>query len=305
MDTRQLKTIMAIIAHGNFARAADVVGLTPSAVSQQVQTLEQELGVRIFERASRPPKPTSAGMQVFEMAREVLRVVDTTKASLRGEKISGTLMIGSVRSSALNLLPKAIVQVRQAYPALKVNLRISLSSTLIADVASGRLDAAIVAEHVNFPTSIRWSTFVKEPLWIIGAPGMDLSDPLRALRTMPFIRFRSAVPLANLIDSELSRIGVTVNDVAEIDTIGSIVTCVEQGLGISVVPHTALAQSPDAGLVQVPFGEPQLTRHMGMVERTVSPRADIIARLHEMLADLSGVHGTRRLEDNPTGKAGR
>lgn len=305
MDTRQLKTIVAIIAHGTFARAADVVGLTPSAVSQQVQALEHELGVRIFERASRPPRPTSAGMQVFEMAREVLRVVETTRSSLSGQKISGTLMIGSVRSSALNLLPKAIVQIRQAYPDLKVNLRISLSSTLIADVASGRLDAAIVAEHVNFPASVRWSTFVKEPLWIIGAPGTDLSDPLRALRTMPFIRFRSAVPLANLIDTELSRLGVTVNDVAEIDTIGSIVTCVEQGLGISVVPHTALAQAPDAGLVQVPFGAPQLKRHMGMVERIVSPRADIIAQLHDMLADLSGEHGTRRPVVDPPVRTGR
>lgn len=301
MDTRQLNTIMAIVAHGTFARAADVVGLTPSAVSQQVQALEQELGVRIFERASRPPNPTSAGMQVFEMAKEILRIVDNTKASLSGDRISGTLMIGSVRSSALNLLPKAIVQMRRAYPDLKVNLRISLSSTLIADVASGRLDAAIVAEHVNFPPSIRWSTFLKEPLWIIGAPGTDLSDPQRALKTLPFIRFRSAVPLANLIDTELSRLGVTVNDVAEIDTIGSIVTCVEQGLGISVVPHAALNQSPEAGLAQAPFGEPQLTRHMGMVERTVSPRADIIARLHDMLAKLSGIHGAQRVGDNPVG----
>lgn len=298
MDTRQLNTIMAIVAHGTFARAADVVGLTPSAVSQQVQALEQELGVRIFERASRPPKPTAAGMQVFDMAKEILRTFDNTKASLRGEKISGTLMIGSIRSSALNLLPKAIVQMRRTYPDLKVNLRISLSSTLIADVASGRLDAAIVAEHVNFPASIRWSTFLKEPLWIIGAPGTDLSDPLHALKSLPYIRFRSPVPLANLIDTELSRMGATVNDVAEIDTIHSIVTCVEQGLGISVVPHAALNQSPEADLIRVPFGDPQLTRHMGMVERAVSPRAEIIARLHDMLATLSGDYGTRRVDND-------
>ncbi len=294
MDTRQLKTVVAIAAHGTFARAADVVGLTPSAVSQQIQTLEQELGVRIFERASRPPRPTAEGMQVLEMARNMLRLEDDTKASLRGDRISGTLMLGSVRSSALNLLPKAIVRMRRDYPELKLNLRVSLSSTLIADVAAGRLDAAVVAEHVGFPSSLRWSTFLKEPLWLIGPRGSDLRDPVQALTSLPYVRFRSAVPLANVIDTELSRMGVVANDIAEIDTIGSIVTCVRQGLGISVVPHAALTEPEDSDLEQVPFGTPQISRHIGIVERVVSPRAEIIARLHEVLADLSEEHGVHR-----------
>lgn len=295
MDTRQLKTVVAIAAHGTFARAADVVGLTPSAVSQQVQALEQELGVRIFERASRPPTPTAEGMQVLEMAQNMLRLAEDTRASLRGDRISGTLMLGSVRSSALNLLPKAIVRMRDAYPQLKTNLRVSLSATLIADVAAGRLDAAVVAEHVGFPAALRWSTFLREPLWLIGPRGSDLSDPTRALSTLPYVRFRSSVPLANLIDTELSRMGIVANDIAEIDTIGSIVTCVRQGLGISVVPHAALTDPEDRGLEQVPFGTPQMVRHIGIVERVVSPRAEIIARLHQVLAEISAEHGVPRV----------
>lgn len=150
MDTRQLKTLVAIAANGTFAKAADVVHLTPSAVSQQIQALEQELDVTLFERSTRPPNLTAEGLQVLEMARAVLRMEDDTRASLRGDRIAGTLMLGSVRSSALNLLPKAIVRMKTRYPNLKTNLRVSLSSTLIADVASGRLDAAVVAEHVDF-----------------------------------------------------------------------------------------------------------------------------------------------------------
>ncbi|MEJ2122516.1 MAG: LysR family transcriptional regulator, partial [Alphaproteobacteria bacterium] len=134
MDTRQLKTLVAIATHSTFAKAADIVGLTPSAVSQQVHALEQELGASLFERSSRPPKLTPHGLQVLEMARDILRMEDDTKASLRGDQIAGTLMLGSVRSSALNLLPKAIVQMRAQYPNLKTNLQVSLSSTLISDV---------------------------------------------------------------------------------------------------------------------------------------------------------------------------
>jgi DNA-binding transcriptional LysR family regulator len=294
MDTRQLKTLLAIETHGTFAQAAEVVRLTPSAVSQQIQALEQELRVTLFDRSSRPPQLTPQGLQVLELARDILQREEDTKASLRGDRIAGTLMLGSVRSSALNLLPRAIVQMRQRYPQLKANLRVSLSSTLIADVDSGRLDAAVVAEHLGFPNALRWSPFLREPLWLIAPKGTELSDTVELLRTKPYVRFRSAVPLANLIDTEISRLGVATQDVAEIDTIGSIVTCVRQGLGISIVPHVALQEPEDMELVRLPFGDPQITRQIGLVERTVSPRGEIIARLHEVLVDLCGEHGVPR-----------
>ncbi|PRD42456.1 LysR family transcriptional regulator [Phyllobacterium phragmitis] len=297
MDTRQLKTIVAIVTHGTFAKAGDVVGLTPSAVSQQVHALETELGATLFDRTSRPPKLTPQGMQVLEMAKNILREEEDAKASLRGERIAGTLIIGSVRSSALNLLPRAIVQMRAQYPQLKTSLRISLSSTLIADVAGGRLDAAIVAEHMGIPAALRWSPFLREPLWLIAPKGTRQTNPLRLLNETPYVRFRSAVPLANLIDTEISRLGIVTQDIAEIDTIGSIVTCVRQGLGVSIVPHVALQEPEDRDLVRLPFGEPQLTRQIGIIERTVSPRAEIIARMHQTLALLCGEHGLKRVEN--------
>lgn len=294
MDTRQLRTLISIGTHGSFAKAAEVVHLTPSAVSQQIQALETELGVALFERSSRPPKLTPQGLQVIEMARDILRMEADTKASLRGDRIAGTLMLGTVRTSGLGLLPRTISQMRTEYPALKVNLRVGLSSQLIADVAAGRLDAAVVAEHMGFPPALRWSPFLKEPLLIIAPKGMVAKDPVEMLATMPFVRFRSSVPLANLIDTEISRMGVVTNDVADIDTIGSIVTCVRHGLGISVVPHVALEEPEGQDLRSFPFGEPQVTRQIGIVERTLSPRGEIIVRLHEVLAQLCGAHGVSR-----------
>ena len=298
MDTRQLKTLVAIATHGSFIKAADIVALTPSAVSQQIQALESELGTTLFERSSRPPKLTAQGLQVLEMARDILRREEEAKASLRGDRIAGTLMLGSVRSSALNLLPKAIVLMRSQYPQLKTNLRVSLSSLLIADVAAGRLDAALVAEHVSISSGLRWSPVLREPLWLIAPKSMTAPDLLDTLRTKPYVRFRSAVPLANLIDTELSRLGVVTQDVAEIDTIGSVVTCVRQGMGVSVVPHVALHELESDELTRLPFGDPQINRQIGIVERTVSPRGEIIERLHEVLASAGAEHGVYRQRAN-------
>lgn len=294
MDTRQLRTLIAIASNGTFAKAADAVALTPSAVSQQVQALEQELRVTLFERSSRPPKLTPEGLQVLEMAKDVLKLEEETKAGLRGDRIAGTLLLGSVRSSALNLLPRAIVSMRTQYPQLKTSLRVSLSSSLIADVSAGRLDAALVAEHLAVPQGLRWSPLLCEPLWLIAPASMALPTVAETLKQKPYVRFSSAVPLANLIDAEISRLGIVTQDIAEIDTIGSVVTCVRQGLGVSVVPHVALDDIDEDTLVRLPFGQPQLTRQIGIVERAVSSRGEIIAKLHQLLADAAGEHGVHR-----------
>lgn len=298
MDTRQLKTLVAIATHGTFIKAADAVSLTPSAVSQQIQALESELKTALFERSSRPPKLTAQGLQVLEMAHTILRLEEETKASLRGDRIAGTLMLGSVRSSALNLLPQAIVTMRNQYPNLKTNLRVSLSAPLIADVAAGRLDAALVAEHAAISPGLRWSPVLREPLWLIAPKSMAMADPIAMLKSKPYVRFRSAVPLANLIDTEISRMGVVTQDVAEIDTVGSVVTCVLQGMGISVVPHVALHGNWESEVIRLPFGDPQVTRQIGIVERTVSPRGEIIERMHEVLATAGGEHGVKRPMQN-------
>lgn len=294
MDTRQLKTLATIATHGTFARAADIVHLTPSAVSQQIQTLEQELGATLFERSSRPPKLTSQGLQVLELARTILRLEEDTKASLRGDLISGTLMLGTVRTSGLSLLPQAIVKMRRQYPGLTINLHVGQSTQMIQDVASGKLDAAIVAEHTGVPPTLRWSPFLREPLLMIAPTGTAQEPVAKMLETLPYIRFQSSVPLANLIDTELSRLKIAPINVAVIDNISSIVTCVRQGLGVSVVPQVALQEITEDELLRLPFGEPQVTRQIGLVERTVAPREEIIARLHGILTDLCGTNGVPR-----------
>lgn len=101
-----------------------------------------------------------------------------------------------------------------------------------------------------------------------------------------------------MIDTEISRLGLITNNVAEIDTIGSIVTCVKQGLGISVVPHVALQDVDDTQVIRKAFGAPQIHRQIGIVSRTSAPREKIINRLHDALADLCGPHGLTREQTN-------
>ncbi|WP_439562938.1 LysR family transcriptional regulator [Roseinatronobacter sp.] len=294
MDTRQLRTLLAIVQHGGFAKAAEVVHITPSAVSQQVQALEQELDVTLFERSSRPPSLTPQGLQVVEMATNILRMVTETRTDLSGNQVNGTLFLGSVRTSALGVLPRAIMKMRTTYPQLKINLRVGNSSSLIAEVAAGRLDAAVVAENMSIPQLIRWSPFLREPLWVVAPKDLASDDPVAMLRTLPFVRFQSPVPLAGLIDTELARLQIATQDIAEMDSIASIINCVAEGMGISIVPDIALREPDAENLIYRPFGQPQVYRQIGLIERINSRRAGVINHFHRILADTCGEHGVVR-----------
>lgn len=302
MDTRQLHTLLAIVQHGSFAKAAEVVHVTPSAVSQQIQALEQELGATLFERSTRPPALTPQGVQVVEMAQDILRRVSEARSALSGDQVTGTLLLGSVRTSALGVLPRAIMKMREHYPQLRINLQVANSSSLIAEVAAGRLDAAVVAENMSIPQLIRWSPFLREPLWVIAPASMGRDaasgDAAAMLRTLPFVRFQSPVPLAGLIDTELARLQITTQDVAGMDSIASIINCVAEGMGISIVPNIALREPQAEGLLYLPFGQPQIFRQIGLIERINAVRADVIDQFHGILAETCGEHGVRRNEEN-------
>lgn len=292
MDTRQLRTLVAIAEYGNFARAASVVSLTPSAVSQQIHALEQELNTSLFNRESRPPSLNLQGLKMLETARQILSLVDETKGVFSGGRTASTLNIGSVRTSSIGLLPRAIVAMRQEYPELTINLRVGLSSSLISDVNAERLDMAVVAENVSVSRNMLWSPFIREPLVVISPPGTPEKSPRELLESLPFIRFSNEVPLAALINNELARLGANVHDIAEIDTISAIVECVAAGLGVSIVPDIAVRGNARGMLVQ-PFGEPQVFRQIGTIQRAGSPKSELLIALHNKLAEMAGDFGIR------------
>ncbi|MFC0266787.1 LysR family transcriptional regulator [Kushneria aurantia] len=293
MDTRQLRTLIAISEQGTFAKAASEVNLTPSAVSQQIHALEQELDTPLFNRETRPPSLNLHGLQLLEMAKNILKTVEETRNQLKGNSVSSTLAVGSVRTSTIGLLPRAIVALRQTYPELHVNLRVGMSTTLLNDVNAGRLDMAIVAEHAGVSRDLLWSPFLREPLVVIAPPDTPVMSVRNLLETMPLVRFASNVPLAILIDNELARQDIRTHDIAEIDTVPAIVECVSAGLGVGIVPDIAVREN-GRDMLKMPFGNPQIYRQIGTVQRTSSAKSELLIAMHNQLAEMAGEFGVFR-----------
>lgn len=291
MDIRHMRTLIAIAETGSFARAADAVNLTASAVSQQMQALEARVGYPLFDRTRRPPCLTHPGALLVDAAWDIVRRSDEALDAISGRQRMQVFRIGSVRSSIFGLVPRALARLKEAYPQLHVALRTGSSEGLMLDVAAGRLDAAVVAEYASMPAQLAWHPFVREPLWAIAPPNTP-AQPLETLfATSPFIRFLSDVPLGHMIDAEIKRRGFAVQVAMEIDTVYAIVSCVASGLGVSIVPDIALRDPKPENVTAFPLDAGAPMRQIGIAERLGAPRADIVRRLHANLASLAAPYG--------------
>ncbi len=300
MNMRQLKTLIAIYEYGNLAKAADAIALTPSAVSQQMTSLEDEVGSPLFDRSTRPPTLTYQGIQLLEAAKIITQTADRVLGSITGNNMIGALNLGAVRSSIFGILPKALVDLRQKYPLLKINLRMGKTEDLMYDVSVGRLDAAVIAEAHSVLPNLIFSPFIEDPLYAIAKKGSTYTDVRELLTSAEYIHFHSNVPLALLIDTELNKQNIKFRSSIQIDSIFGIIQCVANGLGVSVVPYSALAQPFKTDVHILPFGEPQVCRRVGIVHIKNSPKDILIEKLHEKLASFSAPYEIFRQPKEPS-----
>jgi len=291
VNLRQLRTLIAVAEHGNLAKAADAIALTPSAVSQQMSSLEDEIGVSLFDRTTRPPTLNFQGSQLLEAARAIVQTADNILDTIKGKNMSGAFNVGAVRSSIFGFLPQAISALKKEYPLLKIKIRMGRTDDLIFDVAAGRLDVAVVAEPQTILPKLEFSPFIKEPLLAIAPPDRTSDDVYELLTNDDYIHYPNNVPLAHMIDTELRKMNINQKPTMEIDNIYGIVQCVMNGIGVSVVPHTATINPFPIKVHSLPFGNPVIHRQMGTVHEINSPKDFLVDVLHNLLATLSAPYG--------------
>lgn len=296
MDLRQLQTLVAVADTGSFAAAAGVVNLTPSAISQQIQSLEAEIGAQLFDRKKRPRQLNAQGEELVRAARSVVQTLTEARMTIAGGRTAGVLKLGAIRTVSMRLVPEALRGMRGRYPDLGFEMTVGMSERLMADVAAGRLDAALVAEHVGVPATLSWSPVLNEPLVIIAPPQEAWRSEVSLLRDLPFIRYATDVPLARQIETELSGISIVPREVAVANTMPAVVGLVQAGLGVAVVPRIATLHGGPA-LHCRPFRDGAITRRVGLVQRQVSSRSRVLTELREILSEVA-LH--RGLVSDPT-----
>lgn len=149
LDLTRLRMLREFAARGTIAAAADAMGYTPSAISQQLAVLEREAGVRLTTRSGRRLRLTAAGERLVARADAVLATLEIAQAELRtgSESLDGTVRLAVFQSAALSLVPAALVALSAAHPALRVRVTQSEPGAALADTWARTFDLVVAEEY--------------------------------------------------------------------------------------------------------------------------------------------------------------
>lgn len=289
MTIRVLKTLIAIEENGTFSAAADAVFLTHAAVSQQMKGLEDEWGVKIFDRSKRTPELTPVGRAIVARAREVVAAYEGILPSVLGESgLGGVLSLGAVSTTLTGLVPMTIFKLKLAYPRLNVNVVPGLTTTLVQQIERGALDLAIVSKPPFIPQNLTWLDVAEEPMEVLVSTQADSDDPIHLLRTRPFIRFSRSAVVGAMIEQWLQDHGIAVRESMELENLETISSMVLFNLGVSIAPKPSVSIMP-LPLKHLPLPGPRpLSRTLGIVHRSDSVKLRAISEIQGKI--MEAVH---------------
>lgn len=177
MTLTQLEYIVALDSHRHFVLASEKCFVTQPTLSMQIQKLEEELGVKIFDRTKQPVIPTEIGVSIIAQARTILREAQAMKQIISDQKdvLAGELRIGIIPTLAPYLLPPLYKYVRDNYPDIELIIREAITEDVVDELKNNRLDCGIVVTPLN-DVSIKEDVLFYEELFVYVSKKNSLVD---------------------------------------------------------------------------------------------------------------------------------
>lgn len=294
MTIRLLRTLVAIADAKTFSAAADAVHVTHAAVSQQMQTLEANLGIALFDRSTRTPELTPVAHQIIAKARKLIADYDNLVPSVLADGgLSGVINLGALRTTLTGLTPQAMAVLKSKFPQIGLHIRPGLTGTLLAEVERGNLDAAIITKPHLMPVGLRFRELTEEPMQLIAAVEEPEDDPITLLKTRPFIRFNRNAVVGTLIENWILSKRIRVSETMELDSPEAIASMVFANLGVSIVPTLTVKPYDSVPVKRLDLGKDAPKRVLGLVHHENQLKTQA---LNELFDALTGVIAQAKAE---------
>ncbi|WP_276719793.1 LysR substrate-binding domain-containing protein [Pseudooceanicola nitratireducens] len=289
MTVRQLRTLIAVAESGSFSAAADRIFLTHAGVGQQMKALEEELGVKLFDRSKRLPILTSQGRMIVDRARRVVRDYDALTRTEDDPGLAGELSLGAVRTTLTALVPRSLADMAQSCPELSIYVVPGLTSQLVEQVERGMIDLALVSRPRVLSPGLSWHVVAREKLMLLVPSGQRSTDVREILTRNPFIRFTRQAIVGGDIESWLHGQSIRVQDRVELENIEAICTMVELGLGVSIVPFNPAYMGKNDKLTYIQLDETIGCRELGLINREDSLKQTAIEAMRATADSICGL----------------
>ena len=235
LDMDALRSFLFGVELGSFAKAADRVGRSASAVSEQMTRLEQQVGKPLLRKQGRGLTPTAAGETLLGYARRLLDLNDEAVATLRGADVEGWVRLGLPQDFAERWLPQVLGRFTRQHPRVRVEVRAERSRELIDRVDTGQLDLALTWGE---PRGAHAELLADLPICWIGPAQGDLN--WSPGETLPLIAFEPPCYFRSAGVAALDAAGIPWRLAFTTPSLTGLWAAVAAGLGISLRTHAGL-----------------------------------------------------------------
>jgi LysR family carnitine catabolism transcriptional activator len=287
-EFRHIRAFLGVARAGNFTRAAAALNVSQPALTVQIRQLEASLGVRLFDRNNRRVALTQAGQALVAPLERVLTDLESIADHARDLSAHrrGLVTVAALPSIAATVLPRAIRQLNDRHAGIVVRVRDAIAGDILDLVRSGEVDFGV-------------GTLIRPEPDLISAP--ILTDRLCAVarRDHPIARRRwislgqlSALPLIlmsvgssvrQLVDRALEERGLAARPAQEATYMTTALGMVRAGLGIAVLPESAIGMDAGTDLRVIALRGPVMTREIGIITRRARSLSPAAERLAEVL----------------------
>lgn len=281
---RILKNFLIIARHKSVAAASREIGLTPAAAGQQIQQLEEEIGLTLFDRTKRSLSLNTNGRSLIEPIQEIVARFEALGSNLKSG-LSGTIVIGALVSSLMGAFGKTLNELKLRYPDLEIKLLAGLSSNFLDQILEGSIDGAIVTESpFTLPQNVQWTELYREPMILI-TPALTTNKSTKSSPRikLPFIRFERNTWTGHLVDQTIKANKLPIEESMELNSVEAIIELVRQGIGYSIVPKLAsISWETDRQLTIQRLPGKTIYRKVGLLERKKHGRQNITLAIKQL-----------------------
>jgi DNA-binding transcriptional LysR family regulator len=285
MDTRQLAAFCAVVERKSFSEAAERLGVTQPAVSQQIRSLEERVGQQLLDRSGRRVEPTEAGNRLYRSAQRLLALERQLLDEVAGEAegpLRGQLAMGASTGPGGTVVPVLICEFAEENPEVTIDLTISDTQTIVDQVARRELELGVVGATPR-NRAVVYEPFFRDEVVLVCPPDHRFagqSVALDELRGERLIVMQEGAGVRQVIEDELREAGVRLRDLdvrLELGLQESVKSAVEAGHGVTFISRTAVERELEAGTLAAarvrgfePSREISLVRASGRVSTRVA-----------------------------------
>ena len=292
---RQLDYLVAVADEGHIGRAAAACHVAQPSLSAQLKELERGLGTALVERIGRGIRLTTAGEELAEQSRAILRDTDDLVATARHSttNLQGRLRVAAIPTVAPYLLPRFVPLLRDRHPDVEAHLSEMQTPLLVPALARGEIDIGLMALPVDDP-DLDHLTILDDPFLIALDPRHRFADaediPAERLVGEAVLLLEDGHCLRDQALDICNQVGATESGEIQATSLATLCQMVAAGMGVTLLPRSARAVEArnGAGIVVRPFRGSPPSRQLVLTWRHRSPAADLYRELGEIIRDGLG-----------------